>query len=180
MRPWAAYHGTRLIVERLRSVQVEPAQRLVKPTKWAVLAVAILIGVWSGPSGAEVEEARVDTAQVDTARSVTSPRRAMLRSLALPGWGQFHNGRYIKGSIIAAAEVGSAVAFFVRRHQIGDDPEDGTRRRNLYLFTTLGIVFYSMVDAFVDAHLDGVDWGTVEVGKGEGGVEVRARVDLRF
>ena len=104
----------------------------------------------------------------------------MLRSLALPGWGQFHNGRVIKGGMIAAAEVGSAVAFFVRRHQVGENLEDGTTRRNLYLFTTIGIVFYSMVDAYVDAHLDGVDWGKVEVGAGEEGMGVRARVELRF
>ncbi len=140
------------------------------------LLLAALTVAWSGSCKAD----ETAGAQPDTTKSVSSPRKAMLRSLALPGWGQFHNGRFVKGTMIAAAEVGSAVAFFVRRHQIGDGPEDGTERRNLYLFTTIGIVFYSMVDAYVDAHLDGVDWGAVEVGRGEGGVEVRGRVEVRF
>ena len=165
----------------MKTAQAELARRVIKPVRWPVLVLAILIGVWSGPSGAEeAAEARVDTAQADTAQAVTSPRRAMLRSLALPGWGQFHNGRFIKGGIVAAAEMGSAVAFFVRRRQIGEDPDDGRTRGNPYLFTTIGIVFYSMVDAYVDAHLDAVDWGGVEVGAGEGGAEVRLRVELRF
>ena len=35
-------------------------------------------------------------------------------------------------------------------------------KRNFFLLSSLGIVFYSVVDAFVDAHLDGFDWGQLD------------------
>ncbi len=144
-------------------------------------AVALVVGMLLAGSIGPAEAAEPEEAPSDTTRQVRSPRRAMLRSLALPGWGQFHNRRVVKGGLIAAAEVGSAVAFFVRRDQINKERVvDAPPRRNIYFFTTLGIVFYSMVDAYVDAHLDGVDWGDVEAGPGEGGVEVKVMFKVRF
>ena len=101
----------------------------------------------------------------------------MIRSLVAPGWGQFYNGKKLKGALIATAEVGSAVAFFVRRDQLKDEIRlpGAPPKRNLYLFTTLGVIFYSVIDAFVDAHLDGVDWGDLEVGPEESGLTVQLR-----
>ena len=88
----------------------------------------------------------------------------MLRSLILPGWGQFHNGKKIKGSVIAAAEVTSIVAFFIRREQINSEvrPVGRAPKRNFFIMSSFGIVFLSVVDAFVDAHLDDFDWGPLE------------------
>ena len=88
----------------------------------------------------------------------------MIRSLLVPGLGQFYNGKKIKGTLVAVAEIGSVVAFFVRRDQINQEVRQPgeTPKRNVYLFTTLGVVFYSVVDAFVDAHLDDFDWGQLE------------------
>ena len=96
-----------------------------------------------------------------TEQEAKSPTKAMVRSIALPGWGQFYNGKKFKGILVATAEVGSAVAFFVRRDQINKEirPVGQPPKRNFFLISTLGIVFYSVVDAFVDAHLDGFDWG---------------------
>jgi hypothetical protein len=93
-----------------------------------------------------------------------SPTKAMARSLALPGWGQFYNGKKFKGTLVAAVEVGSAVAFFIRRYQINKEVEvvGQPPKRNLFLLSTIGVVFYSVVDAFVDAHLDGFDWGQLK------------------
>ena len=143
--------------------------------------LALVVGMLMVGSVGPAEAGEPEKAPFDTTRQVRSPRRAMLRSLALPGWGQFYNRRVIKGGLIAAAEVGSAGAFFVRRNQINKERVVGTPpRRNIYFFSTLGIVFYSMVDAYVDAHLDGVDWGDVEVGPGEGGVEVKVMFKVRF
>jgi hypothetical protein len=90
-----------------------------------------------------------------------SPTKAMIRSLLVPGWGQFYNGKKFKGTFVAAAEIGSAVAFFVRRDQINHEAQLAGQppKRNFFLLSTLGIVFYSVVDAFVDAHLDDFDWG---------------------
>ena len=38
--------------------------------------------------------------------SVKNPTGAMLRSLAVPGWGQFYNGKWFKGILVAGAETG--------------------------------------------------------------------------
>ena len=112
-------------------------------------------------TGSVSSEAPDSTNTVGTKQGVRSPTKAMVRSLTLPGWGQFYNGKKFKGTLVVAAEVGSAVAFFVRRDQLNkEDPVPGQpAKRNFYLLSTIGVVFYSVVDAFVDAHLDGFDWG---------------------
>ena len=114
--------------------------------------------------------------QPDTLSSHRRVRGAVLRSIALPGWGQFYNGKRVKGSVIATAEVASAIAWVVRRKQIKDR---GTPARNLYLFSTIGIVLYSVADAYVDAHLSRVDWAEVEAGIDENGA-AKLRVKLKF
>lgn len=98
-----------------------------------------------------------DTAASPRPRPV-SPRGAALRSIALPGWGQFCNGRPIKGGIMTAAYTASLAGIVVRQRQLdrearqpGFDPSQP--RRNAFIFTTIGLMFYSAVDAYVDAHL---------------------------
>ena len=104
-------------------------------------------------------------------------RGAVLRSMTLPGWGQFYNRKRIKGSVIAALEVGSMAAYVVRRKQLRDR---GLSERNAFLFSTIGIILYSMADAYVDAHLDRVDWAEVEAGlDGEGKAQLRLKVRWR-
>ena len=116
----------------------------------------------------------------DTIEVPSSPRGALLRSMVLPGWGQFYNGRPIKGSLFAAAEAGSVVAFFVRRNQLNEGTAPGIEpQRNVYLFSSIGIVLLSMADAYVDAHLDSVDWGEVDLGPGDSG-ELKMVVRVRF
>ncbi len=114
--------------------------------------------------------------QPDSLSSDHRVRGAVLRSIALPGWGQFYNGKRVKGSVIATAEVASAIAWVVRRKQI---KERGTQERNLYLFSTIGIVLYSVGDAYVDAHLSRVDWAEVEAGIDENGA-AKLRLKLKF
>lgn len=104
-----------------------------------------------------------DTATVAADTAVASvrqisPRGAAFRSMALPGWGQFCNRRPVKGGILAAAYAASLSGIVVRQRQLdrearrpGFDPS--RPRRNLFIFTTLGLIFYSAVDAYVDAHL---------------------------
>ena len=124
--------------------------------------------------------ARPDSSAVDSIRETRAARGAMLRSLALPGWGQFYNRRPIKGSIIAAAQVSSTAAFFVRRSQLNQRRSaDAPLERNIFLYTTIGLILFSMGDAYVDAHLDQVDWGAPH-GSGEDGLEFRMRVRIRF
>ena len=140
----------------------------------SVLCTAILLAALGAEAGAVGE---LDSTRTDTAGVGRSPRGAMLRSLALPGWGQFYNGKHIKSGLFAAAEIGSVVAFFVRRDQINREATPGIRRkRNIYLFTTIGAVLLSMGDAYVDAHLDAVDWGEIDVGASERGMVARLTV----
>lgn len=103
-------------------------------------------------------------------------RGAVLRSIALPGWGQFYNGKRVKGSVIATVEVASAVAWVVRREQIKDR---GIQARNIYLFSTIGIALYGIADAYVDAHLSRVNWAEIEAGVDENGA-AKFRLKVAF
>ena len=144
--------------------------------KIMALAAGMALSAWCPPAAAEGPDSTV----VDSILETRPPRGAMLRSLALPGWGQFYNRRTIKGSVIAAAQVSSTVAFFVRRGQLNRRPlADAPSERNIFLYTTIGLILFSMGDAYVDAHLDQVDWGEPH-GSGEEGLEFRMRFRIRF
>ena len=106
-----------------------------------------------------------------------SPMGALLRSVALPGGGQFYNGKYIKAAlvfgvettyIVLAADEWRRANFHKKKFQSAPpySPEqywefDQYRfhqdRRNLYLWVISGIIFLSMFDAYVDAHLYNFD-----------------------
>jgi len=100
-----------------------------------------------------------------------SPTGALLRSVAVPGWGQFYNQSYIKAAIIGSLEsflIYQTVYYWKRTSKyedlyINDSTETRADKflqfdryrdlRNQHLWF-LGItVFYSMFDAYVDAHL---------------------------
>ena len=123
------------------------------------------------------------SAEPDSTRQAVpkSPSGAALRSLTLPGWGQFYNGKKIKGTILAAAEMGSVAAYFVRRDQLKDEfvLPGGRGSRNGFVFVIAGVIFYNVVDAFVDAHLDVVDWGELSVGQSSRG-DPRLGISFRF
>ena len=140
----------------------------------------VLTGILLSGFSNQVFAAEAAEASPDSVRESVSPSVALLRSMVLPGWGQFYNRRPIKGSLFVAAEAGSVVAFFVKRNQIKNRPSmTGPHERNIFFFTSIGIVLVSMADAYVDAHLDSVDWGKVEVGSDEKG-EMRVKLNFRF
>ena len=144
------------------------------------------------PAGADSAEGTAQTlpvADVSAAsRPVESknPTGALLRSLALPGWGQLYNEQYIKSALVVAAE-GLLIAGAVVEHRRAEDDHDiyqdlsqsdavreaawnrYSRRidkRNTYLWYYAGFKFLSVIDAYVDAHLYRFDEGPF-------GVEVR-------
>jgi hypothetical protein len=100
-----------------------------------------------------------------------SPMGALMRSVAFPGWGQFYNHKYLKSAVVFGAEttfITMAVVDWTRmseHHRNFQNPDYPDRygefdlfrfyedRRNLFLWITGGIVFLSMFDAYVDAHL---------------------------
>lgn len=91
-----------------------------------------------------------------------NPTGAMLRSIVVPGWGQFYNGKWFKGLVIAGAEIG-LVANAVVLNQWANQAETEEEylfyidNRNLSFWLLGATILYSMADAFVDAHLADFD-----------------------
>jgi hypothetical protein len=104
-----------------------------------------------------------------------SPTGALLRSLVVPAWGQMYNGSYIKAGIIGSLEsflIYQTVYYFRRTSRYEDLYTSDTTSSRYSLFLQydryrdlrnqhiwfLGItVFFSMFDAYVDAHLKNFD-----------------------
>jgi hypothetical protein len=96
---------------------------------------------------------------------IKSPTGAMLRSLALPGWGQFYNEQWIKGICVAGTELGIIANAIVQNHYAANANTDAERdfyreNRNLSYWWLAGTILLSMADAYVDAHLYGFDEST--------------------
>jgi len=123
----------------------------------------------------------LENAPSDTTHRIQTPKGAMLRSLVLPGWGQFYNCRVVKGGFIAAAEISSIVGFFIRSNQIHQESYPNSfPKRNIYFFTSVGILIYSLIDAYVDAHLDMVNWKEVKLESGKNILEFKAVFEVPF
>ena len=104
-----------------------------------------------------------------------SPTGALLRSLVFPGWGQFYNKQYFKSALVFGGESALLVAAVVdwsravehKRNfeKLSDQTQLGDKlwefeqykfyrdRRNQFLWITAAVVFVSMFDAYVDAHI---------------------------
>jgi hypothetical protein len=90
---------------------------------------------------------------------------AVLRSLVVPGWGQFYNESYVKAVAFAGIE-GSLIFSASYQHdqmkrfeKAHDFPRERFYRssRNRLLWWLAGTVLLSMGDAYVDAQLYGLD-----------------------
>jgi hypothetical protein len=53
-----------------------------------------------------------------------SPKGAVLRAFALPGWGQFYTGHRMRGFLYAGAEVGFATLGFLKQREVNDFKEE--------------------------------------------------------
>jgi hypothetical protein len=113
----------------------------------------------------------IEVSPSDTLFERKSPMGALLRSVAFPGWGQFYNKKYFKSAVVFGAETTFITLAAIEWHRMNkhkrnfQDPDHPDRywefeqfqfyedQRNLYLWITAGIVFLSMFDAYVDAHL---------------------------
>lgn len=113
-----------------------------------------------------------------------SPTGVMFRSLVVPGWGQATNHAWVKAVLVAGGETVLITSIVQDTHQLQSldvtDPQYGViydhRQRNAWWLG--GLVFLSMVDAYVDAHLKGFD---VQLGPEPKDNELRlyAKVGLR-
>ncbi|RMD94601.1 MAG: hypothetical protein D6813_01935 [Calditrichaeota bacterium] len=96
---------------------------------------------------------------------VKSPTGALLRSLVIPGWGQWYTGHKIKAGLALVAEGTTvAIALYLNR-KAHDSPPGSTQReyyidrRNLTFWILGGITLLSMLDAYIDAYLYDFDTG---------------------
>ena len=91
-----------------------------------------------------------------------SPNGAVLRSLLVPGWGQYYNGQKWKAALVCAAELGelgTAIYWHRESKRVNDDHfklvyED---YRNAAYWFLAGTIILSMLDAYVDAQLSDFD-----------------------
>jgi len=66
---------------------------------------------------------------------------------AIPGAGQFYNGKWVKGTLLAGAQI-YVTSQFKNYRQNGP-----IGQRNTYAWWVIGLWVYSMLDAYVDAQL---------------------------
>ena len=104
------------------------------------------------------------------------PTGALLRSAILPGWGQLYNRKYFKAVLYGGTEIYLIYKVQLRWRQMSEhehnflnttDPvykadqfalyEKRRDSRNVHLWLTSLVVFLSMFDAYVDAHLADFD-----------------------
>jgi len=100
------------------------------------------------------------------------PTAALFKSMLVPGWGQLGNRKYIKAGVIIAAEtalIGAIIHYAGKASEAKRDFENLTdttlrakyfRRydnargqRNDFSWATGVVIFISMFDAYVDAHM---------------------------
>ncbi len=131
-------------------------------------------------------------AELALARKRRSPTGALWRSFAVPGWGQIYNDRYVKAGAIMAAEAGTlfkAVDNYVASRKYLREARAATDRKikyekyarhDDYIVETefwgwlfVGALSYSMIDAYVDAHL--ADWDVSDLPADK---EAQSRVHL--
>ncbi len=91
-----------------------------------------------------------------------SPRGAMLRSLVVPGWGQFYNGKWFKGILIGGTEIGLIVNAVIQDHyaviaETELEKEFYRDNKSLSIWWLGAAILYSITDAYVDAHLYNFD-----------------------
>jgi len=130
----------------------------------------ILVGlslVLAGPG-----QAQRGVGERDSTAARHTPGGAFWRSILLPGWGQWYNGRPIKGSIYAGLTLvcaGMAIRNWDRA--LGSD-EGGSlfwsrqawaHGRNNWLILGGTVYLLGAVDAYVDAHLQTFDVGPISL-----------------
>ncbi len=77
---------------------------------------------------------------------IKNPKLAWKLSI-LPGFGQIYNGKYVKAAVLMLGESYAIHQFQHYRH------EGSIGKRNTYAWWVMGLMVYSMLDAYVDAQL---------------------------
>lgn len=109
------------------------------------------------PSLSPAEEAAADSSVAGP-----TPRGALWRSLLLPGWGQFYNGKPLKGLVLGGISAGLAVGALRAANDVDGAPtpeihQDRAARRNTRILYVAMAFTVSALDAYIDAHLATLD-----------------------
>jgi hypothetical protein len=148
--------------------------------KFATLALCLIV----------FGECSLGAEPIKAGKPLKSTTGAVLRSLAVPGWGQLYTHNYIKGAVFFAGEVGLMASMSWNSDQMlanrksaenaeaalssSPPPADSTslkltskngrinekffrNQRNRLIWWLAGSVLLSMGDAYVDAHLYGLN-----------------------
>ena len=100
----------------------------------------------------------LDTVRLLSDQPLKSPIGAVLRSAAIPGWGQVYNRKYLKGLFVFSVNGTFAYAIYYYNREWNDTGNMRFQnKRNLYTWY-FGISYLlTLVDAYVDAYLFGFD-----------------------
>ena len=92
------------------------------------------------------------------------PQIALNKALLFPGMGQLYNEQKVKGYTLIAAEIFSLWSFNENRKKYKNYEQNDSnsqeyylRERNRFAWIAIGLYFYGILDAVVEAHLDEFD-----------------------
>jgi len=172
-----------IIVADSAAAQMDSAEVQRSPVMINADSVAAQGGGSQGTPALAVGQAKSDTSFWQ------KPTGALFKSIIAPGWGQYANGKYQKAAIICGLEsffIFKSVQYFIKTRDRFDtfkqteeradfDAYDEARsNRNKYYWFVAGTIFFSMWDAFADAHIkpfedvedDAEFWGMVRDDRG--------------
>ncbi|MFZ5516404.1 MAG: DUF5683 domain-containing protein [Candidatus Zhuqueibacterota bacterium] len=91
-----------------------------------------------------------------------SPNGAMIRSLIIPGWGQWYNKKKLKAVVVFGTETGILINSIYLNQMTQKSTTTAEREyylnnRNLSNWWLVGALLFSVADAFVDAQLSDFD-----------------------
>jgi hypothetical protein len=108
--------------------------------------------------------------KVDSVKA-PNPTVSLLKSAVIPGWGQISNGKYIKAGVVIALEA-TLIGTYIHYRNKTEDARDvfegaalddksnlyrefdnAKDQRNRFAWYCATMIFISMFDAYVDAHL---------------------------
>lgn len=141
-------------VEEAETLIFERSKKGTYP--WFGLGLGLLY-LWIGSSvyGGQMDSLAV---QATRERHRKSPTGALWRSALVPGWGQWYTEHRRKSVLVAGAELFFAGASVYEDVQVSRsstllEANQHRTQRTTFLFWLAGTWVYSLVDAYVDAHL---------------------------
>jgi hypothetical protein len=158
-RHWDMITAGLLVIAAVAGIGVSPAEAR-SPEDVSIGAAALSHDTVEHPAqGASGGGMSMETRSRprDTTRFFESPTGALLRSVVIPGWGQWSNGKKQKAVIWASMEgyfLTKALIWRSRASRAGTDTfADARDRRNNFYWLTGMTIFVSMFDAYADRYL---------------------------